>query len=51
MATAKNFLYKMVDLGIFESVGHNNKGQYKFSNTLYYTYFLIKTIKKKQNIN
>lgn len=44
----KNFLYKMVDLGIFESVDHKSKGQYKFSNTLYYTYFLIKSIKDER---
>ncbi|MBR0471065.1 MAG: AAA family ATPase [Methanosphaera sp.] len=44
----KNFLYKMVDLGIFEQVGHKNSGLYKFSNTLYYMYFLIKKFKKDQ---
>ena len=43
----KNFLYKMVDLEIFEQIGHKNSGKYKFSNTLYYTYFLIKNIEKQ----
>ena len=38
----------MVDLGIFEQVGHKNSGLYRFSNTLYYMYFLIKKFKKDQ---
>ena len=44
----KNFLNKMVELGIFESVGHKNSGKYTFSNTLYYTYFLIKSVEGKK---
>ena len=44
----KNFLYKMVDLEIFEQIGHKNSGKYKFSNTLYYTYFLIKNIENNE---
>lgn len=41
-----NFLSKMVDLGILESTGHENSGTYKFSNNLYYTYFLIKSLEE-----
>lgn len=43
----KNFLYEMVDLGIFEKKGHKNSGLYEFSNTLYYMYFLIQQRKKE----
>ena len=42
-----NFLSKMVELGILESTGHKNSGTYKFSNNLYYTYFLIKSLEEK----
>jgi len=45
----KNFLTRMVELGILESTGHKNSGTYKFSNTIYYIYFYIKSIEKKRN--
>ena len=42
-----NFLHKMVVLGILEQIGYKNSGNYRFSNNLYYTYFLIKSEEKK----
>ena len=43
-----NFLSKMIELGILESTGHKHSGTYEFSNTLYYTYFWIKSFEKMQ---
>lgn len=43
-----NFLSKMVELGILESVGHKHSGQYEFNNNLYYIYFWIKAFEKKR---
>ena len=37
-----NFLVKMVDIGIFNSIGAENSEEYEFSNILYFTYFTIK---------
>ena len=37
-----NFLAKMVKIGILNSVGVKNSGEYEFSNILYFTYFMIK---------
>ena len=37
-----NFLAKMVKIGIFNSIGVKNSGEYEFSNILYFTYFMIK---------
>ena len=43
------FLSRMVELGILESVGLKNSGQYEFSNMLYYTYFLIKSFERQHS--
>ena len=37
-----NFLAKMIKIGILNSVGVKNSGEYEFSNILYFTYFMIK---------
>lgn len=37
-----NFLSKMLKIGILNSVGVKNSGEYEFSNILYFTYFMIK---------
>ena len=46
-----NFLSKMVELDILESTGHRHSGTYEFSNSLYYTYFKIKSFEKSQDGN
>ncbi|MBQ7928528.1 MAG: hypothetical protein IJ287_07320 [Methanobrevibacter sp.] len=35
-------LAKMIKIGILNSVGVKNSGEYEFSNILYFTYFMIK---------
>ena len=37
-----NFLAKMIKIGILNSIGVKNSGEYEFSNILYFTYFMIK---------
>ena len=37
-----NFLAKMIKIGILNSKGVKNSGEYEFSNILYFTYFMIK---------
>lgn len=37
-----NFLSKMIKIGILNSTGVKNSGEYEFSNILYFTYFMIK---------
>lgn len=37
-----NFLSKMTKIGILNSIGVKNSGEYEFSNILYFTYFMIK---------
>ena len=37
-----DFLAKMIRIGILNSVGVKNSGEYEFSNILYFTYFMIK---------
>lgn len=38
-----SFLSKMLKIGILNSVGVKNSGEYEFSNILYFTYFMIKS--------
>ena len=37
-----DFLTKMLSIGILNSIGVQNSGEYEFSNILYFTYFMIK---------
>lgn len=46
-----NFLSRMVELGILEQTGQKNSGMYRFSNTLYYIYFVIKNLEKENNLH
>ncbi len=41
-----DFLSRMQDLGILNSIGPKNSGKYAFSNLLYYIYFVIVSIDK-----
>lgn len=41
----------MVELGILEQTGQKNSGMYRFSNTLYYIYFVIKNLEKENNLH
>lgn len=40
------FLLRTKDLGIIESIGRENSGEYSFVNRLYFAFFLIKSIDK-----
>lgn len=42
----KAFLSRMVELGILNSIGKKNSGEYEFNNQLYFIYFLIKSTLK-----
>ncbi len=42
-----DFLIRMKELGIIESIGRENSGEYSFVNRLYFIYFMILAIKKK----
>ena len=44
-----DFLSRMVELGILNSIGRKNSGEYEFNNKLYYTYFLIKSLENELN--
>lgn len=37
-------LNRVKELGIIESIGKDNSGEYEFSNRLYFVYFLIKSM-------
>ena len=39
-----SFLQRTKELGIIESVGKENNGEYAFVNRLYFAFFLIKSI-------
>ena len=41
-AVLNDFLAKMIQIGILNSIGVKNSGEYEFSNILYFTYFMIK---------
>lgn len=44
-----DFLSRMVELGILNSIGRKNSGEYEFNNKLYFTYFLIKSLENELN--
>lgn len=42
-----DFLKRAKDLGIIESIGRENSGEYGFVNRLYFTYFMMLSEQKK----
>ena len=42
-----DFLIRMKELGIIESIGRENSGEYGFVNRLYFIYFMIMAIREK----
>jgi DNA replication protein DnaC len=44
-----DFLIRCKELGILESIGRENSGEYQFTNMLYYVYFMVQPLKRNRN--